>query len=202
MNAAMVRTTRDVSEQLPPRERPRPRPASYALVAAIGVTVAVLCTGGYRSLSVALATWVFSGVLSAAVVSDVATGRVPNAVVACAFFVVVVAIVAVVVDGEVSAGQAVARVGLSQVASGTVALGVLWLVRPQLVGGGDVKMLSVAAAMVGLASPPATAVVGATAAVAHAVAAAVARRRSLPFAPALVVGLLAGIGFASWEAGR
>lgn len=173
------------------------------LIVVFASLVAVaLPTARYESSVVTAGNCAVGVVLVLAAWSDVATGRIPNALAGCGAAAVVIVSAVVVVRGEVALGAVLVRLGVALLASGAVALLVVWMVRPQLVGGGDVKLLSVAAAMVGLASPVATAVVGATAAVAHAVAAAVARRRSLPFAPALFVGFLAGIGFVSWEAGR
>lgn len=162
------------------------------------LAVSALCAYAYESLVIAIATFLVAGILALAVASDVATRRIPNALVGRAAVVVFVASATLVVRGEVPLGAILVRVGMAQIASGALALFVIWTVRPQLVGGGDVKMLAVVAAVVGLVSPVAAAVVGSTAALVHAGAAVVVtHRRSGPFAPALFVGFLAGVVFAS-----
>lgn len=168
------------------------------LLGALAVTA--LCASAYESLVTTIATFLVASILALAVASDVATRRIPNALVGRAAVVVLVASATVVIRGEVPLGAALVRIGVAQIASGALALFVVWMVRPQLVGGGDVKMLAVVAAVVGLVSPVAAAVVGSTAALVHAGAAAVTHRRRGPFAPALFVGFLAGVVFASFGA--
>lgn len=177
-----------------------PRPSQTRLSTLGALAVAALSAYAYESMVTAIATFLVASILALAVASDVATRRIPNALVGRAAVVVLVASAAVVIRGEVPLGAALVRVGVAQIASGALALFVVWMIRPQLVGGGDVKMLAVVAAAIGLVSPVGAAIVGSTAALVHAGAALVTHRRSGPFAPALFVGFLAGVVFASFGA--
>ena len=129
---------------------------------------------------------------------DARSGRIPNHVVVAIGALTVVRSGTVVVSGNATPGAVAADVVAGIVVSGSVTLFVVWLLRPSAVGGGDWKLLAVVGAALGVVDPLAAAIVGVVAVAVQVVAAVLARRRQLVFAPALLVGFFAGSTATLW----
>lgn len=160
----------------------------------LGVMAAVVAgLLGPRALLAAVGACV-----AVASVVDLQRARIPNA---CGVTVLAATMARAV--GAVIAGDhtvvAVARDLLMGVtASGGLALFVVWLIRPNVIGGGDWKMLAAVGGAVGLVDVTAAAIVGVVAVAAQLVTGAVVRRRVLPFGPALLAGTLAAALSTRW----
>jgi prepilin signal peptidase PulO-like enzyme (type II secretory pathway) len=134
----------------------------------------------------------------AAAAFDARSGRIPNGLVLSIAMLTAVRSMTLIVTGDAPIGSIAADVVAGVVLSGSVTLFVVWLVRPTAVGGGDWKLLAVVGAAFGVVDPLAAAVVGAVAAVVQLVAAGLARRRQLVFAPAMLAGFLAAATATLW----
>lgn len=137
-------------------------------------------------------------IVAAAAAFDARSGRIPNGLVLMIAMLTAARSMTLVVTGDAPMGPIAADVVAGVVLSGSVTLFVVWLLRPSAVGGGDWKLLAVVGAAVGAVDPLAAAVVGVVAAVVQLVAAALARRRQLVFAPALLGGFVAGATATVW----
>jgi Flp pilus assembly protein protease CpaA len=136
-------------------------------------------------------------VVAMAAVVDVRSARIPNELVA-ALVCAVLARVVVIASQPGSMKAVVADVTMGVVVSGGLAMFVVWLVRPQAIGGGDWKLLAAVGAAFGLIDVAAAAVAGVVAVSAQLVAGAVLRRRVLPFAPALLAGAAGAAASTTW----
>ena len=167
------------------RLRGRPPVAGLAVAAAV---VAVAASG--RCVAAPL---VVAGVLAVvAAVSDARTGRIPNTIAAAvALWVVAGVIVAIGLDHR-SAGEVIGSLLAGLVLSGAPLLAAMWVVRPSVIGGGDVKLLSGLGCTIGLLSPYAASVLVLVAVIVTLGLATVARGRHVVFGP----GLAAGYGLA------
>lgn len=134
-----------------------------------------------------------AALLGVAVACDVAVARLPNALVGGAGVVVVLSVSAAVMHGDVVLSDTAVRIVWAELVSGAAALFGVWLVWQQAVGGGDVKVLAVLAAMLGSSSVVAAVLAGWVAMLVQVGASLAARRRSLPFGPALFAGFVAGV---------
>ena len=136
----------------------------------------------------AAAAAIFVGMLAVGgAVVDERTGRIPNRLALAALVTVLAAIpfVAVQEEGFRSVASSVV-VGL--LLSGAPVLFAIWYVRPDLIGGGDWKLLAVLGAALGLISPVVAALAALVACLVQFVRLVLCRRRSIPFAPSLAVG--------------
>lgn len=118
---------------------------------------------------------------------DLRHRRLPDRLLGPAGLVVAVAVVHPMLD-----------ISATAVASGAVIGGgsllALHLVSPASLGFGDVKAAATGGGLIGIVEPLAVPVVLAVAAVLTAMAAIVLRRRSLPFGPGLVIGVIVAVG--------
>lgn len=125
-------------------------------------------------------------VASAALV-DERTGRIPNRF-CLAGFVTVVAAMPLVATQDQALGSVASSVVTGLLISGAPVLFLIWLVRPDLIGGGDWKLLAILGASLGLVSPIASALAAFVACLVQFIRLTFRRRRSIPFAPSLAVG--------------
>lgn len=161
-------------------------------------------------VAVAAATWVAlpavlaSGstataiMLAAACSVDIREHRLPNRLMAAAGGIVAATVVTAGALGDVDVVDAARGLAVGVWMSGAVLLGGVWLVRPSAMGGGDVKMLAVAGAMLGVADPRVALVAGWVGVVLGLVAGILLRRRRLPFGPALFAGYVVGAVSTLW----
>jgi leader peptidase (prepilin peptidase) / N-methyltransferase len=171
--------------------RPSPYERSVPSAAVLGAAVSLLA---WSLLGHAVAVpLVAVGLVSLrAAVSDARTHRIPNRVAAAAL-AAFVAGAAVTALGD-HRGPVELSVGAFAgfLLSGAPMLGLMWLVRPASIGAGDVKLLSVQGATIGVLAPFASALLllgGVLLALVAAVL--VGRRHSVPLAPGLAAGFLA-----------
>ena len=132
-------------------------------------------------------------VVAAAV--DERTGRIPNRLCLMGLASVLAAMPFVAFQGgglQVVTLSIVAGI----VVSGAPLLFSIWLVRPDLIGGGDWKLLGVLGATLGLLSPLSAAVAAFVACLVQFVRLNLRRRRSIPFAPGLAVGFVTAVATA------
>jgi len=122
-----------------------------------------------------------------AAIVDERTGRIPNRLALAALATVLAAIPVAAVQVE-DLRSVASSVGLGILLSGAPVLFAIWLARPDLIGGGDWKLLAVLGASLGLISPIAAAVAAFVACLAQFVRLARSRHRTIPFAPSLAVG--------------
>jgi Flp pilus assembly protein protease CpaA len=148
---------------------------------------------GSRPLLVALVL-----LAGAAAYVDVESAMVPNEVVIAVLAAALARAAVVVLAGDITALAVARDLALGVVASGGLAMFVVWLTRPQTIGGGDWKMLAAVGAAVGLVDVAAAAIVGVVAMMAQLIMSAVLRRRVLPFAPALLAGTTASALSTTW----
>lgn len=118
---------------------------------------------------------------------DLATGRLPDDLVIPAGLVALTAVVNPLVGAS---GTDV----VSGAVLGAGPLLALHLVAPRSLGFGDVKAAAAGGALIGLIDPLAMPVVLGIAAALTAIVAIIRRRRSLPFGPGLVAGLVLAVG--------
>lgn len=125
-----------------------------------------------------------------AAIVDYRVGRLPNTATATAFAFSVVAIplVAILDDRPVTAAGLGALVGVAY--SGAPILFVIWLLRPNSIGGGDWKMLGAVGACVGLVLPVAALVMATIACVIQITVGAVRRITVMPFGPSIAAALV------------
>jgi leader peptidase (prepilin peptidase) / N-methyltransferase len=132
------------------------------------------------------------------VVEDLRTRRIPNSTILFAAAALVYLGVIAVAFERVAPADVLGGVAWGLLLSGAMALALVWLVAPHLIGGGDVKMSAVQAAALGIVDPRAAFVCGTVAVMVQLVASAVLRRRFLPFAPALFAGFAVGVVSTIW----
>ena len=161
--------------------------------------VSIVLVAGVSSMVTPLGHLGGVGVLVAiAAACDARSGRIPNEVVVAIGALTVVRFGTIVVIGNATLVAVAADVVAGVVLSGSVTLFVVWLLRPSAVGGGDWKLLAVVGAALGIVDPLAAATVGVVAVAVQVVASLLARRRRLVFAPALLIGFLAGATATLW----
>ena len=156
----------------------------------VAVFVGSLAIGARQAAAVAA---IFVGVLAvAAAIVDERTGRIPNRLVLAGLVTVLAAIPFVAVQEE-GLSSVASSVGVGLPLSGAPVLFAIWFVRPDLIGGGDWKLLAVLGASLGLVSPIAAALAAFVACLAQFVRLMLGRRRSIPFAPSLAIGYATAI---------
>jgi prepilin signal peptidase PulO-like enzyme (type II secretory pathway) len=182
-------TTWLVIEQLRPQRWLR-----RGLWAGVVALVVVVVPAGAIGVGFALvAYFLWDGV-----VEDLRTQRIPNsAIMFAAAALVYLGVIAVGFE-RVAPADVLGGAAWGLLLSGAVALALVWLVAPHLIGGGDVKLLAVQAAALGVVDPRAAFVCGTVAVIVQLVASAVLRRRHLPFAPALYAGFAVGVLSTIW----
>jgi len=137
---------------------------------------------------------VAAGVLAVvAAVSDARTGRIPNTIAAAVALWVVAGVIVVIGLDHRSAGEGIGSVLAGLVLSEAPFLAAMWVVRPSVIGGGDVKLLSGLGCTVGLLSPYAASVLVLVAVIVTLGLAAVARGRHVVFGPGLAVGYVLAV---------
>ncbi len=176
-------------EQLPPQRWLRR--GLWAGVAALAVVVVPSGAIGVGFALVAYLLW-------DGVVEDLRTYRIPNSTILFAAAAVVCLAIGAFAFEHVALRDVFAGAVWGLLLSGAVALALVWLVAPHLIGGGDVKMSAVQAAALGIVDPRAAFVCGTVAVMVQFVASAVLRRRHLPFAPALYAGFAVGVVSTIW----
>jgi prepilin signal peptidase PulO-like enzyme (type II secretory pathway) len=135
-----------------------------------------------------VAAAIIVGVLAVgAAVVDERTGRIPNRLTLAALVTVLAAIPLVAVH-ERGLSSVASSVGIGLLLSGAPVLFAIWILRPDLIGGGDWKLLAVLGASLGLISPVAAALAAFVACLAQFVRLVWGRRQAIPFAPSLAVG--------------
>jgi prepilin signal peptidase PulO-like enzyme (type II secretory pathway) len=102
--------------------------------------------------------------------------------------VTVLAAIPFVTVQEGRLGSVASSVVVGLLLSGAPVLFAIWFVRPNLIGGGDWKLLAVLGASLGLISPVAAALAAFVACLAQFARLILGRRRSIPFAPSLAIG--------------
>lgn len=157
-------------------------PWELALVALlVGLTAVVT---GYPVVAPAI---LVAALVVVAAVVDERTGRIPNRLTLAALATVLAAMPFVAAQDETLLSLAGAVIA-GMLISGAPVLFVIWLVRPDLIGGGDWKLLAVIGASLGLISPVAAALAAIVACLAQFVRLTWRQHRSVPFAPSLAVG--------------
>jgi leader peptidase (prepilin peptidase)/N-methyltransferase len=162
-------------------------------------------------VAVSLAAWPLSGRAVAvpltavgtisvlAGVIDARTCRIPNRVVIAGCFAFLAgAVITILGDHRALVGVAgAALVGV--IASGASLLALVWLVRPASVGAGDVKLLTVQGATIGLLAPLAAPIVLLGGGLGGLGVAAVRRRRgAVPLGPGLALGFVAAVAIGTF----
>ena len=128
--------------------------------------------------------------------ADTRTRRIPNALVLTAFIAAVVGGAIVRTADHRPLLELLSSAVAGVVLSGVPLLVVLWLFRPSAIGGGDVKLLFVQGATLGLVAPyaaPVVLLVAAVVSVAETVG--LRRTRDLPLGPGLAAGYVAALAF-------
>jgi len=123
-----------------------------------------------------------------AAVSDARTGRIPNSITSAVALWVVAGVILVIGLDHRSAAAVIGSVLAGLVLSGAPFLATMWVVRPSVIGGGDVKLLSGLGCTLGLLAPYAACVLVLVAVIVALVQAVVARGRHVVFGPGLAVG--------------
>lgn len=132
-------------------------------------------------------------VVAAAV--DERTGRIPNCLCLMGLASVLAAVPFVAFqDGGLQVVTLSIVAGI--VASGAPLLFSIWLLRPDLIGGGDWKLLGVLGATLGLLSPLCAALAAFVACLVQFVRLNLHRRRSIPFASGMAVGFMTAVATA------
>jgi leader peptidase (prepilin peptidase) / N-methyltransferase len=145
-------------------------------------------------LSVAAAAGV--AVLAVSIVAaviDARRGRIPNQAIVAGLVAVGTAVtVATALEGS-GVVDVIVPLGLAITLSGAPLLAALWLIRPKSIGGGDVKLLFVQAASLGLMAPVCAGVVLPTAVICALTASLAIRRRRVPLGPGLAAGYVVAL---------
>lgn len=125
-----------------------------------------------------------------AAVVDYRVGRLPNTATGTAFAVAILSIplVALLDDRPITTTGVGALVGVAY--SGAPILFVIWLLRPNSIGGGDWKMLGSVGACVGLVLPVAALVLATIACFIQVTVGAVRRITVMPFGPSIAAALV------------
>ena len=125
-----------------------------------------------------------------AAIVDFRIARLPNVASATAFAVALISVplVASLDDRPVAATAVGALAGVAY--SGAPVLFLIWLVRPDSIGGGDWKMLGAVGAGVGLVLPIAALVMTTVACVIQITVGAARRIRTMPFGPSIAAALI------------
>ena len=166
-------------------------PALTVVPAATTITVGVLAwwATGYAVAAPVAAVGIVS---VAAGVFDARIRRIPNRLVTVALVAFAIgAVLTAIVDGR-PAGEVAGGALLGLLLSGAPLLALMWVLRPAAIGGGDVKLLTVQAATIGLLAPLAAPLILVGAAFGSIGLAAAHRQRSdLPLGPGLAAGFAA-----------
>ena len=125
-----------------------------------------------------------------AAIVDSRIERLPNSASAAAFAVALISIplVAIIDDRPVAATALGAVAGVAY--SGAPILFVIWLVRPNSIGGGDWKMLGAIGAGVGLVLPVAALILTTVACAIQITLSAARRVKTMPFGPSIAAALI------------
>lgn len=129
---------------------------------------------------------------------DGLTGRIPNRLVLMALATVVLGVTLSPLLGHRSTSDVAAAASVGLVLGGAPVVFVIWLVRPDLIGGGDWKLLSVASAGVGAIAPLLAVVMTLVACIIQFLRLARQRRRSLAFGPSIAVGFVGALCLVPW----
>jgi leader peptidase (prepilin peptidase) / N-methyltransferase len=157
-------------------------------------------------VAVSLAAWAFSGRAVAvpltavgaisvlAGVIDARTSRIPNRVVLAGLVAFLAGAVITMIGDHRSPSGVTGAALVGVIASGAPLLALVWLVRPASVGAGDVKLLTVQGATMGLLAPLAAPIVLLGGALGGLVFTVVLRRcRTVPLGPGLAMGFIAAV---------
>ena len=174
-----------------PRSRRCTDPSARALVV---LTALVVVAGVAGSLlvgrAVAVAVVGVVGVAGLAAVEDLRSRCISNELTLAGTACVGIGVLLAVALDDRDLGSVAGDVLLGVVASGVCVLAVVWVLRPGLIGGGDVKLLGVLGATLGLFAPLAAGLVGPVAVLVAGGMALAKRSRRIALAPGLAVGFL------------
>src|SRR4051812_14728487 len=175
--------------------RPSPNDRLVAMPVAFGAAMS-LAAWPISGHAVAVPLVAVGAISILAGVIDARTCRIPNRV-AVAALVAFLADALITTLGDHRAPADVAGAALvGFVAGGAPLLAFMWLVRPASVGAGDVKLLAVQGATIGLLAPLAAPLVLLGGALGSLVFSAVLRRRTdVPLGPGLAAGFVAAVVF-------
>lgn len=167
-------------------DAPTPSRRAPLVGAAFIAALAWLATGHV----VAVPMVALSVIAALAAVVDARTARIPNRASIAALLIVVASIpvVSLLDDRPIIPTALGTLAGIAY--SGAPVLFAVWLVRPAAIGGGDWKLLGALGAGVGLVLPIAALVMATLACTFQVALGAARRRRSMPFAPSIALGLL------------
>lgn len=154
-------------------------------LAAVVIVTAVVVAGTWAALAGALAAG------AAAALVDLRTRRIPNPLVALAAFAATAGVIEATIRSERAAIVA-AILGVLGLAGPLL---VVHLVAPSAIGFGDVKLAGALGAAIGLLDPRLGLLALCVATGTTGVAGLVARRRTLPLGPGLVLGVVAAAAF-------
>lgn len=171
---------------------------TWRAAAVCGVVAVAVATGVALPGVLAVASTATAIMFGVACSVDIREHRLPNRLMAAAAGIVATTVATAAALSDVRFVDSIRGALIGVVLSGTVVLAAVWLVRPNAIGGGDVKMLAVAGAMLGVADPLAALVAGWVGVVVQLVAGIVLRRRHLPFGPALFAGFVVGAMSTLW----
>lgn len=169
-------------------------PTPLAARAALVATAAAAVVGGLTvfagiALLPAIVATALAGLLGVAAAWDARTGTIPNWLTSTAAAFTVAAVAATVATGG---GSLVASLAWAVVAGGG-ALGAYLLTDGQAIGGGDVKLLPALAASLAAIATPLPMLVVMTTCLSIGVVGAVQRKKHVPLAVHLLVGLALGM---------
>lgn len=170
----------------------------WRFATSLGGAIAVLIVMGLstesRMLTFApVAVAVLAGLAVYVAIEDATTTRISNDLMLLAAGSVAAGMIgAILIDGH-RGGTVVGGVAFAWLFSGAPVGFGLWWLRPDLLGGGDWKLLSVLGAGLGLWAPLAVPLILIVALPIQVVQSLVRRRRELPFGPALVAGFISAI---------
>lgn len=129
---------------------------------------------------------------------DGRTGRIPNSVVIVGVLAIGLGAVITKFGDHRTITDLAGGAAVGLVLSGAPVLALLWLVQPRWIGAGDVKLLAVAGAAIGLVAPLAAAVMALIACLgALAYAVVCGRRTSIPFGPSVAFGMVVTLAIAA-----
>jgi len=173
------------------RPSPYERLVPVTAMLAVAVSLAASALTG-RAVAVPLVGVGLVSLLAGVV--DARTGRIPNVVAGTALAAFLAGVIVTAVGDHRGLLEVAAGALAGFVLSGAPLLGLLWVVQPSGIGAGDVKLLSVQGATIGLLAPLAVPLMllGGVV-VASGQSALFGRRRTMPLGPGLAVGYFAAI---------
>jgi leader peptidase (prepilin peptidase) / N-methyltransferase len=169
-----------------PSERLVPTPAAFGAA----MSLAAWPIFGH---AVAVPLVAVGGISMLAGVIDARTCRIPNRVAVAALFAFLAGAVVTAIGDHRPSGEVAGAALVGVVASGAPLLALVWLVRPASVGAGDVKLLTVQGATIGLLAPLAAPLVLLGGTLGGLVFSIVLRRRGVPLGPGLAAGFIAAL---------